>query len=226
MQFRTVQRTDPDFPLMQDFVKTKIRSLCKGGVDRSYILLDALPKAHALVMAYEVSKTRNSQRTNVLGFAIVRRKSYYVYLDVICAQRVGSKLLEQIISLAREWKVGTIQIASVPAAMPYWLKMGFVNSRTSCKWDSDLEAAALKVAKTQVKPGKTNGIIQTYLKKLVAKKLGIHSSCKTVQDCSVDGYVMSLCLDQVGKNVDISKSSRHRASQSPRPLRRSSRLSS
>jgi hypothetical protein len=123
---------------------------------------------------------------------------------------VGSKLVQEVEQLAKQWKLDTIQIASVPSAMPYWLKMGFVNSRATCKPDPDLQKQAMDVMNTKIKPGEQNPIVHTFLRKLVSKKLGIKQDCKSVNECSVDGFVMVKCLH--GYKSNSSKRSKSAAS--------------
>lgn len=221
--FRVLTKQDSEFSTMKSFVKTKIRSLCKGGVNRQYIIDDALPESDALVMAYEKTKTRRSERTNVLGFAILRKKPNYLYLDVICASKVGSKLVEEVELLAKRWNLDKIQIASVPSAMPYWLKMGFVNNRTTCSADPELQKQALDVMKTKIKPGERNPVVHTFLRKLVSKKLGIKQNCKSVDDCSVDGFVMVKCVHGQTSSSKRSKSqpSSKKTTTRHRPITRS-----
>ena len=204
MPIQTISSHSPDFHSAQNYIKTKIRDLCQGGVNRDYILNYSLPHADALVLSYEVRDTRHGgQRRVVSGFAILQKQSRYVYLDVICAKKVGQQILETIVQLARQWKIPMIQIASTSWAMPYWLKVGFVNHRSAPRWDPDLLADAPSVSSQKglksVDDALKNPVIQPYLKKLTQRKLGIKSSCRTVTSCASDGFVMVLDVQTFGR---------------------------
>ena len=232
----TITRHDKEFHQFQLYITSVITTLCKGSILKTYMVAESLPKADIIIVMFNTGKTRRGIRREIKGFAVLRKKTNHLYLDTICASGVGGKILSEAVTVAQSYGYATIRIASLPIAMPYWLKQGFVNAAHQPKWDADLLADAKKVS--ELKGFKSdddalkNKTMYSYLAKLRKHKLTSDKSCKTVSNCAKDGFVMVLDVNRFGqvpaikKAIDVKQTRSTTKRRSPPSRRPSTRQSS
>lgn len=195
MLYKTLTKKDNDFERMKTYIAKQATKLCTRGLRKDYVLDTALHAADAIVIAYEISKTRSGQeRYNFFGFSLVRKMDDCAYLDVICARRVGTTLVGEVVKLAEMWGKPIVQLASIPPAMPFWLKVGFVNGHTP-EWDPTLVEDAARVAQMKFaswEEAVEDPDMKAYLKKLVAKRHCASKKLRSLKKCNENGYVMTL----------------------------------
>ena len=188
MWFEVVHRADPaEWTAARRQVEAAY-ALCQNAVTKVHVRDKALPAADAIVLAWvEVPLRRGAVRSQIRGWALVQRHESTLFLDVMCASQLGRLLVEQIKVLALGWGCTTLVLHSLAEAIGFWLRMGFVHTRSpTCRWPSTKlrRQAERVVADRSAAP---------YLTDLRRRNLTARP-CKTLKQCAEHGYIMRLCL--------------------------------
>ena len=151
---------------------------------------------------------------NIKGFAIIKKTSDSLYVDVICGAGVGKSIFDYVSKLALEFKLKKIELSSLPEALlVYYKSHGFTfgyDCKKSTKLNSLAEDAFEKYKNLQkqkrnlILSGKTINIskldskiskVTLSLERALAQLNFVHvKGCKTPKKCGTNGYSMTKCI--------------------------------
>lgn len=183
------------------FIKTHNSILCQNAEGTSEISLNYLRKGsfssadYVFVVRPITRQTRSS--SNVLGFALVQDRESHLYIDVVCAKGAGTALLRQIEEFGKSKRKLFVMLNALPAAISFYRRLGYVHSEGSCVEDPVIKSLAEAVNGMRFQSSNhaiSNKRFSVLLRQLVALKLVSNKRCKSVPQCSSDGYTMTKCL--------------------------------
>ena len=188
-------KDDPNFGKVVQKVSKETSKLCMHGsaeaVANNYVKYEALKKAHGIIVSYT---TRSM--TNFNGYLLFKIYSNYLYVDVICSKGAGKALLKECYDLAKKMGKFQIKLSALPHVISFYRKQGFVHSE-SCTMDSNIQNKSNKILSkrfTNLNNVMKDKNFDDLLSTLVKKKLVAKKKCKTVDDCSKDGFSMTKCI--------------------------------
>ena len=208
LRFVIGYKKDKVFPVLRSMT-IHSASLCGKSITAEFIA-ESVDVADIIILAYESATNsfdplptrRNRQQAiDVKGIALLRSFKHYFYLDLMCSKGAGKAILNQIVMLAEKEGRKTIRLASTPFAMPYWLNQGFRNmkgSESKCMMDSNLNRylkSILPLKFSTWQEAVENKYLTKYLTALTTMGFTKKRGCKQ-EECNLDGYTMTLCVDQ------------------------------
>jgi hypothetical protein len=204
------------YPILQSMT-IQSASLCQGTIS-NWFIIQALNAADIIILAYASDtdlfldppkRYQERKAIDVKGVALIQTYSTYLYLDLLCASGAGKALLDQIVDMAKIQKKKTIRLASTPVSMSYWLNQGFQNMKGSedkCVMTDKLHQAAQSVLPLKFSTWEEaveNETLKKYMTLLTDMRYTKQRGCKG-EECYIDGYTMTLCVDRYGKEKQIS----------------------
>tara|TARA_B100001093_G_C26776215_1_gene992521 strand:- start:943 stop:1425 length:483 start_codon:yes stop_codon:yes gene_type:complete len=157
-----------------------------------------------IIIAMNENKTRTRTKKPFLeveGFILMRFGEMggkkMIYVDVICARKVGKKLLNEMYEFARRNKVEYIQLSALPHVINFYKKERFVHSEKGCIADEKTRKVSDMVKGYEFKDFKDvmkNRDFVKFLEHLRKQKLVANKKCTSVAKCSEDGYTMTRCI--------------------------------
>jgi len=204
----------------QKLILENVEAICRGLVTQTYIRTHALKTATLLLFGYvmvdqperpkrgvSVSVVNKVVKVEKLaGFVIANSTDYpgFLYIDVICSHmKIGNLLLQHVEEYARNTlRLSGLILASLPHVIGYYRKMGFTN-QLSC--DIPEDAKINHIYNIKIKPliEQYKGDFEKYigdevylkfLELLMRSNLAKNKSCKKIEDCNIDGYLMMKCF--------------------------------
>ena len=109
--------------IFENEILAQYQPVCQGSIGSGYVT-DALEES-----SHVITLNVNSL---VIGMAILREQlgvTKYMEIDIICARehsRVGRLILNACENLARSMKIGAVSLSSVPNAIGFYRKMGYL----------------------------------------------------------------------------------------------------
>ncbi len=150
-----------------------------------FIANHCIPKAEIFILAYTESIVRRKPIKQYRGFCILNNKPDQdaLYLQLICANKCGKYLIEQVEGLCTAKNISHISLSALPQAIYFYRKHGFKNTENMDCIEHD---EVIKSAKKD---------LDTFLKTLIKYKIVANKNCKNIVECNVDGYLMTKCLN-------------------------------
>jgi N-acetylglutamate synthase-like GNAT family acetyltransferase len=177
--------------LFSSLILNQANVLCKKMISMSYIKNHTVKNADALVIAHSGAVTRSKNAMEVRGIAFLQVRQNSVYIDVICASGVGSMLLEETFNYAKSKGKQYVTLSALSHVIGYYRKFGFVHGHETCVENKNVNSY-YKNPTSPVSP--LNKEYRRLLQLLVQKRFVSNPGCKTVDDCSLDGFIMTRCL--------------------------------
>jgi len=175
---------------------------------------------------------------NMYGFLIGNRTEYpgLFYVDLVCSSKpgVGEKLLEEATKYAKKQNLLGVKLAALPYVIGFYRKLGY-RARETCFGQ---ETDALRIAyDMHARPfvekwgrDAINHITDTdtlasgyrsYLDLLISSKLAKDKKCQKIEDCNMDGYVMTKCFNDT--QVGAGNLKRRKSRKAPKSIRKNRR---
>ena len=186
-------RNDPDEAnKFLAYVRGQSPELCKHAVNHSYITeqtRDEIPDRLYIVKEETMSLRGGKKKIQLYGFAFVYATNNTWYIDVICANKVGTSLIRRIQSDARKTKkINFVTLSALPDVISFYGHLGFVNGPgfAVCGVQETKERLYnLKVRKET---------LSSFLQWLINKQFVRNKGCTTVETCEGDGFPMTWCV--------------------------------
>jgi hypothetical protein len=197
MQIDIVKRNDPNFKYFESFIQGQSSSLCKADVMQSYVRGPSKSSADMIAIAHVTKHSRSTKPiVRVVGFANIRIMQNSLYIDVLCGSGGGRTLVKAIIELAIEMDKKYVQLNALPQVINFYRKMGFMHTR-SCKEKDHIQKLSAKFKTLlfrKMDHAITHRAFKTLLSALIKDGLTSEKGCKTIPNCSVEGYTMTKCV--------------------------------
>ncbi len=190
MQVSVIERDN--MGLFSGLVLNRANALCKEMVSMTYLKKQSVQMADALVIAHSGAVTRSKNAMDVRGIAFIQVRKNSVYVDVICASGVGKQVLEETFKYAKSKGKKYVTLSALSHVIGYYRKVGFVHGYETCVDDSNVNR--YYTVRSESPAATTNNEHRQLLQLLVKKRFVSNPRCKTVDDCSSDGFVMTKCL--------------------------------
>lgn len=189
----------PEFKQYTDEVQRVQSTLCKRVVAPAYVRESGVLFADTLIISqYVTRQTRaGTKHFAIDGFAYIKLRESDIYVDVICANKTGRKIMQQIISLAKIYEKQFVVLNALANAIIAYRKMGFVHSDKECI--ENPEIATLANAIMNKRFSTSNEALQDaemykLLSQLAKKRLTSNTNCADVENCAINGFTMTLCV--------------------------------
>tara|TARA_B110000977_G_scaffold8942_2_gene11865 strand:- start:3182 stop:3907 length:726 start_codon:yes stop_codon:yes gene_type:complete len=175
-QIMVLSNKDQKFKAFVEYIRSGGHGLCMGkthGIGKGFMLKSLLTTTHIAVVGTITNRQLRSGResinfSKVRGFALLKDKPTFLYLDLICGVGTGAVIFKHIDQIAKKLNHTKIRLSAVPEAMLQYYKTqyGFVFSE-SCTMNNNVKNLANKVFE------------QVISLKITQKKLGIQLSKTT-----------------------------------------------
>lgn len=151
---------------------------------------------YVMIAVPSVRQTRSTGR-KINGFVLIKENKDSLYIDVICAKGAGFKLLESVEKMGKALGKMYISLSALPSAINVYRKFGFVHTEKSCM-ENPVIAKLGEALKYERFSSSSRAVedkrFSKLLSELVKMKLVSDKKCRTVHQCSVDGYSMTKCI--------------------------------
>lgn len=187
------------FGVFLEFIRGQAPRICQRQIQHRYINTSSLKNADGILVASEaLTRTRSKQLHQLVnGFAIFQILGDSIYLDVICARTSGKILLNEIYKVAKMLGKTYVKLNALPHVINFYKKEGFVHSENNCvsidkitQLSNSLSSLRFKTQSQALKNKEFFKLLQL----LKQNKLVANKSCRSVKDCSIDGYTMVKCI--------------------------------
>lgn len=182
--------------------------LCKGQISPKYIrshtkgFRDPTTKKWVSSDADFLFFTNNT-RGDTVNFAICKIEGSTLFISAICASFGGADLLKYIINYATLNGFRRVQLAALSHVVNFYKKYGFKPSET-CTVDESIEKIDVQLTQLNGKykvfsspeDALADQKFKNYLMLLVKKGLAYDKTCKGVENCSDEGFLMTICLNR------------------------------
>lgn len=187
------------FKVFLEFIRAQAPRICQRQIQHKYINKASLKNADGILVASEsLTRTRSRKLHQLVnGFAIFQIQDDFIYLDVICARTSGKLLLKEIYKLAKLLQKKYIKLNALPHVINFYKKEGFVHAEDSCVSSNKIALLSNSLSnlrfKTQYDAVKDKDFFKL-LQLLQRTKLVANKACRSVEECSIDGYTMVKCV--------------------------------
>lgn len=141
-----------------------------------FILNSLKTTTHIAVVGSTTNRSLRSGKksmnfSNVRGFALLKNKPTFLYLDLICGAGTGAIIFKHIDYIAKRLNHKMIRLSAIPDAMLQYYKSqyGFVFSET-CKMNNDVKQVANSVFKEVISLKSTQKNIKSEFNKASTRK--------------------------------------------------------
>ena len=177
--------------LFSSLVLNQADLLCKRMISMTYLKKHTIQNADALVIAHTGAVTRSKNAMELRGIAFIQVRQNSVYVDVICASGVGRDILQETFNYAKSKGKKYVTLSALSHVIGYYRKFGFIHGFETCVENNNVN----RYYKNPTSPASPiNREYRRLLELLVQKRFVSNPGCKTVNNCSLDGFIMTMCL--------------------------------
>lgn len=193
-------KNDKMFKNMLKYIRAYSGELCSRNINSSYLTYHSFKLCDHLFVALDIeTKTRSKKGLITLyGFVLIQELNDELYIDVICSKGYGKKLLQHVDELANYLNKKYITLNALPQVINFYKKLGFVHAEKQCYHKTKIIENMSNHLKNKKFKSHNNSVIDKefkfLLKVLMHEKLTGNKSCKSLKECSLDGFKMTKCV--------------------------------
>jgi hypothetical protein len=232
------EKTDKSWKKTIGLLKSNdVSNICSGLVTSDYVKNTSIPHSDFVILGYGAGKeTRSGNIPQLRGFLLSNELEYpnFLYIDVVCANvpGLGEKLIKIAEERANKRGLKGIILSSLPHVVGYYHRLGYKN-RDTCIENIQIEQGFNTLAYPFIAKYKkdVSKYIDTdegqnyrgYLHSLIKNKLAKNKNCKSVEECKVDGYLMTKCFQELPQQQPLTYTYPPQRNPQKTPQRRSQR---